>query len=1650
MMKRFFKSGSALLTVVILAALAALAGCPGAGPDTSRALASIAITSEPARTMYAKGEALDLAGLEVTATYSDGATAPVEVTADHISFDSEAVGEVAVAVTVADKKAFFTITVTDPVSEALAFGEAHAAVLILSPSSITAETAAEYEADVDAALTAYQNLSEGARALAADQKTTLDALKSGIDELLAPGRAEAFRAAHEAVLALTADTVTADHEAAVDAALAAYNELSEAARALTAAEKTLLDSLKQRAGGLKERAGFRTVHAVVLALTAETVSTDDEAAVDAALAAYTELSEGAQALAAAEKALLDNLKVTIADLQNAENASEADRTAAAVFVSTHEAILGKTADTVAVDDEAAVDAALTAYNALGAQVKALVGARKALLDSLKTKIADIKTAAAFRTEHAAVLNKDPSTAAIADESTVDAVVAAYDVLSAGAKTLLAAEKAALDTLKQAIGALREAAADRVAAEEFKTDHAAVLAKTAANVAVGDEAMVDAALAAYNFLGAQVRALLAEQKTLLDSLKGKIDETTAPAAAAGFATAHAAILLKTPGTVTVADEADVNAALLAWNSLNAIARGLVATEKALLDSLRQAITALREAAADQNAADLFKANHAAILSKNTATVVISDEAAADEALAAHDALRPGAKILTAAEKSLLDQLKAKIVERIAQEGIFNVADFAKIGVDPAYPANGSYTLMADITLSNWTPLCPDEAHAFSGTFDGNRHTITITGFNNAYVQANSYIGIFGYVKGASPSAKALIRNVKVVSSVAASSEHDGGQTIGLMAGYANMAVIENIVLQGSLNFSSLIGVVYVGGVAGWIEYETAVRNCDSSMFVGVSGGYDVPLDPNIVVYNATGGFVGLFKNNSEIRDCHNTGNVSGGAAKPSDALVASRGGTTNLPDDFQGGGGTSNDPGHAQAYTGGIVGSSSFAFVVDASGGIYNCSSRGNIEAGAGGWWAIAAGISGSFFGARMEYCVAGGTIKAESQYAYAGGMTGYGDANAVFYRCSFVGIIAPYAYYKYGPITGQYGKIVECDWSAASAPEPAPQAGIDFSGKLTGLGALDTKYTVNGVEKQADASGCIPIEDPWFGSTVLIIKKKVSQIATGDSAPQSLAIPQRPVAPTGLSAGPNFISGVKTSMEWAPLGAASWNSAVWTACSGTSITGLAPGIYYVRYKQTGAVFPGANAALAVSLTIMSAAELAKIGVESAYPINGAYKLGADITLSNWKPLKFAGSFNGNGHRITIESFNSLLEPTYDVVGDQHFSIGIFGTIVGPSYETPAVIENLNISISNGAYAAIDGLITITGVGGANIGTIAGDVCYVLLQNIHVDGAAIAFSVNDGASNGANVGGIVGYADSSVIKECGNSAAITVGASLVGGIAGTIYGRYYAPITTTIVEACYATGAITTNSADSVRAEVGGIAGLVRFSTIKRSHFAGSITVDRGNDWTRAASDVDTKTGVGGIAGLVEGALSGNTIEDCHSSGVFTATSTNTGGNNNGMALGGILGYVALADGEIIQRCYSTAALNIQRDTKTYAGGIVAHLEGGKSPIRIVACVALNTNINVEYSQGGSFALHRIVGKDMGAGMLPTVRSRNIAWGSMPLSTTQTGQPAKPFTEAPADRVRSGLAGEDCAQKPTQSEYTALNWDFSTVWQMGSNGYPELR
>lgn len=85
-------------------------------PVPVKTLADVAVTKQPSKTVYVKGDQLDLTGLEITASYSDGTVAAVAVTKDMLSgYDMLSEGTQEVTVTYSEndvtKTTSFVITV---------------------------------------------------------------------------------------------------------------------------------------------------------------------------------------------------------------------------------------------------------------------------------------------------------------------------------------------------------------------------------------------------------------------------------------------------------------------------------------------------------------------------------------------------------------------------------------------------------------------------------------------------------------------------------------------------------------------------------------------------------------------------------------------------------------------------------------------------------------------------------------------------------------------------------------------------------------------------------------------------------------------------------------------------------------------------------------------------------------------------------------------------------------------------------------------------------------------------------------------------------------------------------------------------------------------------------------------------------------------------------------------------------------------------------------------------------------------------------------------------------------------------------------------------------------------------------------------------
>lgn len=234
-----------------------------------------------------------------------------------------------------------------------------------------------------AANTAYGELLAGTKLETSveSSKEKLDALANQMLVLETGSAVAAFQTKHGDVLALTAETVKIQDETLVQAALADFADLNAAAQAELTEEKSLLDALSGKIAGMKEADAFRTEYAEALALTEDTVTSEDNVKVGLALAALKKLSETAQAELAEEKAHLEALSAKIAGLKAAES-----------FRTAHGDVLALTTATVKSSDKAAVQAALTAYEALTADAKTELSEEKSLLDALAQKIEELLAA----------------------------------------------------------------------------------------------------------------------------------------------------------------------------------------------------------------------------------------------------------------------------------------------------------------------------------------------------------------------------------------------------------------------------------------------------------------------------------------------------------------------------------------------------------------------------------------------------------------------------------------------------------------------------------------------------------------------------------------------------------------------------------------------------------------------------------------------------------------------------------------------------------------------------------------------------------------------------------------------------------------------------------------------------------------------------------------------------------------------------------------------------------------------------------------------------------------------------------------------------------------------------------------------------------
>ncbi len=302
-----------------------------------------------------------------------------------------------------------------------------------------------------------------------------------------------------------------------------------------------------------------------------------------------------------------------------------------------------------------------------------------------------------------------------------------------------------------------------------------------------------------------------------------------------------------------------------------------------------------------------------------------------------------------------------------------------------------------------PVIGTSEHRFSGVFDGDGKTVSLSAIN--INDADGVLGFFGYLRGA------VVRGITLeVSSFSLETNY-----VGAIAAYIeDGSLIEDCISRVSIA-SYTFKSSYVGGVVGY-AIDSTVRNCvgggsisaKATALGGVVGYAENGIIENCVNHNfvtnssknaSNGGVVGKCKN-STIRGCGNTGAVdnalySGGIAG---SFIASSG---------------EEEKGFFQCYNQGAISGSSCAGgivgIIDTSNTAYisNCLNSGAISTGPTGENEIPAvnragngGIVGcvSKENARISYCYHTGSVGESAlsvtigalERSATGGISGWG------------------------------------------------------------------------------------------------------------------------------------------------------------------------------------------------------------------------------------------------------------------------------------------------------------------------------------------------------------------------------------------------------------------------------------------------------------------------------------------------------------------------------------------------------------------------------------------------------------------------------------------------------------------------------------
>ena len=875
------------------------------------------------------------------------------------------------------------------------------------------------------------------------------------------------------------------------------------------------------------------------------------------------------------------------------------------------------------------------------------------------------------------------------------------------------------------------------------------------------------------------------------------------------------------------------------------------------------------------------------------------------------------------------------------------ELAEIGVDEKYPLNGNYVLTDDIDLGGsaenlWNPIEGPNGEAFTGTFDGDGHTISGL-YMNAQSAGNQTrgLGLFSCL-----GSGGTITNLTVDGKI---DPEDCHGSFGGIVG-ENDGTVSNCISDVDIKNTTGYAKGTIGGVVGSANSESTVENCRYTGTINVThSGSSMGM----------GGVVGQ-ASGCTIRNCENAGTVQTNIWKG--GIVGRNNGGAQVLNCRNSGIVESNNPA-AGAGSGGVVG--------DNYGVIKNSYNAGTVTGGdcTGGVTAKNAAESG---GATciIENCYNAGTVRGSGD---VGGVVGHNNSSATYtatVKSSYnTGTVINDGSGNVGGVIGviESGSVSDCYNTGILSAENTEDSNI---GGIVGSIVVVNNYEVTGCFylEQGELEGVGDGGDSETGVSDL----------TEDEFADPKNFPSLDFTKTWIIDTPSE-GGFARPMLRYNLETAEGSG---TESDPYIIPDLETLEFYRGMINAGSdsKYNSAHYKLTVDINLDGSED------NQWEPIGGS------------KNRAFTGTFDGNGHTISglyINNGDSVYAGLFGYVGrggmikdltvEGEITVsgsdlcigGIAGRVEGTEVSEMSVLTDSDDS-KTGIIDCISNVtinVTYNGSGGLSVGGIVGSCGRADISGCENYGDVSVVGASESGID-VNIGGIVGYSYSSTLSNCSNTGAVSVQnveEAALGGVVGYNYDDE------STVSNCYNTGDVSAEKTLGINA--GGVVGENSSGSIISSYNTGDLTaenveeVDAGgvvglnNDGTVgscyntgeiSAENVEYAS-VGGVVGLVNRL---GTVGNCYNTGDVSAKASSVDSEGDELPpvmAGGVVGYNSYGE---VTDCYNTGDVSGQGNSEAgtdegyppaVAGGVVGY---NSSFCTVSNCYSIGT-VSGENTEGAS-------------------------------------------------------------------------------------------